>query len=183
MSVEGKTMPQAATGQAAEQQVSWPYVMPHSGFLSAVEQRQLDAVFAQIVPRDPARRIPGATDAGAARFVSLLLAMDAAVYDEIPAWRLLYRAALAALDAHSRQIHGTSLEQLADPEMIMLLKRLEQGQLTPLELPAGTTQPTVFKTFWRHCLQGCFADPRWGGNQDRIMWRWLGYLQQPEEVL
>jgi gluconate 2-dehydrogenase gamma chain len=179
MSVDGKIMPQTAT----DQQVTWPYVTPQSGFLSAAEQRQLDAVFAQIVPRDPARRIPGATDAGAARFVSLLLAMDAAVYDEIPAWRLLYRAALAALDAYSQQAHGKSLEQLADVEMIALLECLELGQLTPLELPAGTTQSTVFKTLWRHCLQGCFADPRWGGNQDRIMWRWLGYLQQPEEVL
>ncbi|MGH8474014.1 MAG: gluconate 2-dehydrogenase subunit 3 family protein, partial [Gammaproteobacteria bacterium] len=121
MPVNGKIMPQVAT----DQQVNWPYVMPQSGFLSAVEERQLDAVFARIVPRDPVRRIPGATDAGAARFISLLLAMDAAVYDEIPAWRLLYRGALAALDTHSRQVHGKSLDKLAEAEMTALLERLE----------------------------------------------------------
>lgn len=161
----------------------WPYVMPQSGFLTAGEEKQLEAIFAQIVPRDPGRRIPGANDAGAVRFVSLLLAMDATVYDEIPTWQPLYRAGLAALDAWSRQSQGKPLEQLEAKEMVALLQNLEQGKVEGLVLPAGTTQQTLFKTFWRHCLQGCFADPRWGGNKDRIMWRWLGYLGAPEEVL
>ncbi|MGH8897901.1 MAG: gluconate 2-dehydrogenase subunit 3 family protein [Egibacteraceae bacterium] len=165
------------------QPVTWPYVMPQSGFLSNAEEQQLDVIFAQIVPRDPDRRIPGASDAGAARFVSLLLAMDTAVYDEIPAWRLFYRAGLAALDAHARQVYGKPLELLEGTETTDLLEKLEQGKLSPLELPPETGQLALFKTLWRHCLQGCFADPRWGGNKDRVMWRWLGYLQQPEEVV
>ncbi len=163
--------------------IAWPYVMPVSGFLTEAEEKQLEAIFAQILPRDPGRRIPGATDARAARFVSRLLAMDAAVYDEIPAWRPLYQAALAALDGYSRQAHAKALAELTDAEMTALLQQLEQGKLDPLTLPPGLTQQTLFKTFWRHCIQGCFADPRWGGNENRIMWRWLGVLQEPEEVL
>ncbi len=109
--------------------------------------------------------------------------MDAVVYDEIPAWRPLYRAALAALDSHSQQAHGKPLTELADGEMTALLQKLELGQLDPLTLPSGLTQQNLFKTLWRHCIQGCFADPRWGGNENRILWRWLGVLQEPEEVL
>lgn len=169
--------------QPTNDPVTWPYVMPRTGYLTEAEEKQLEAVFARIVPRDPARRIPGATDAGAARFVSLLLAMDKAVYDEIPAWQPLYRGALAALAVHTQQLLGKPLEQLSDEEMDGLLQKLEQGKADGLTLPGSLTQQTLFKTFWRHCLQGCFADPRWGGNKDRIMWRWLGYLQEPEEVL
>jgi gluconate 2-dehydrogenase gamma chain len=161
----------------------WPYVMPQQGYLTDVEELQLGTIFAEIVPRDPVRRIPGATDAGAARFVSLLLAMDASVYDEIPAWQVLYRTGLAALDGHSRQVYGRSLAQLSSAEIVLVLERLELGKLEPLALPPPLTQQALFKTLSRHCLQGCFADPRWGGNKDRIMWRWLGYPKDPEEVM
>lgn len=169
--------------QPTNEPVTWPYVMPQSGYLTGEEEKQVAAIFSRIVPRDAARGIPGATDAGAARFVSLLLAMDKSVYDEIPAWQTLYRGGLAALAVHSQQSLGKPLAQLSEEEMDGLLQKLEQGKVENLTLPGTLTQPTVFKTFWRHCLQGCFADPRWGGNKDRIMWRWLGYLQEPEEVL
>ena len=32
-----------------------------------------------------------------------------------------------------------------------------------------------------HCIEGCFADPRWRGNRDAVMWRWLGSHGPAEE--
>lgn len=161
--------------------MTWPYVFTDDRFLTADEEAQLEALFAGIFPRDPARRIPGAVDAGAAEFVSRLLAMDPGVYDEIPAWRPLYRSGLVALEAHAQATHGHGLAELTAEETTALLGALETGQLAGL--PPEVPQALLFKTLLRHCLQGAFADPRWGGNRDRVMWRWLGCHGAPEEVL
>ena len=160
---------------------AWPFVFTDDRFLTPDEEGQLEALFSGLFPRDPARGIPGATDAGAAGFVSRLLALDAGVYDEIPAWRPLYRTGLAALDAYSRTTHDRGLGELTADEMTALLKALDAGQLPGL--PPELSQVTLWKTLWRHCLQGAFADPRWGGNRDGVMWRWLGCHGAPEEVL
>jgi gluconate 2-dehydrogenase gamma chain len=40
----------------------------------------------------------------------------------------------------------------------------------------------LFTTLRRHCIQGCFADPRWGGNKNKVMWRGIGYLQPAEDL-
>ena len=55
-----------------------------ASYLTPAEIAQVDAIFARILPADHPRQIPGAVDAGASTFVSELLAMDAAVYWEIP---------------------------------------------------------------------------------------------------
>jgi hypothetical protein len=153
---------------------------PEQGFLRAAEVAQLEALFARLLPADRARGVPGAVDVGAGRFVDLLLARDDAVYVEISAWRKLYPTALAALTAYSEQTHGKPLTELSDDQVNDILGHLEKGTLPGL--PSALNQPTLFKTLLRHCIQGCFADPRWGGNKDRLAWRWIGYLQSPEDL-
>jgi hypothetical protein len=153
---------------------------PQKGFLSDAEIASLNALFAGLLPADHARQIPGAVEAGAGTFVSQLLAMDPSVYVEIPAWQTLYRAALPALEGYARATFQKALTDLSEAELAQLIGGLEAATLTGL--PAGLEQKTLFTTLRRHCIQGCFADPRWGGNRDRIMWRAIGYLQPPEDL-
>lgn len=159
----------------------WHSELSEDHFLSTAERSQIDAIFARLIPQDPKRGIPGAADADAGEFVDRLLAAAESLYYEIPAWRNLYREGLAALEAETQARHSKGLAELEDAELDALLTDLENGRLTGF--PGGVDQATFFKTLWRHCIQGCFADPRWGGNKNKIMWRWYGYLQQPEEVL
>jgi hypothetical protein len=158
---------------------SWQ-LTPEKGFLSAAQEQQLDAIFSRLLPADRARGIPGAIEAGASRFVSLLLARDASVFVEIPDWKELYPASLEVLDAWARAMHGATLVDLGDEPMNALIAGLETNSLT--DLPKSVNQPLLFKTLLRHCLQGSFADPRWGGNRDGVMWRWIGYPSAPEDV-
>lgn len=188
---------------------------PAQGFLSGTEFSQLDAIFARLLPADPARHIPGARSADAANFVSRLLAMSFDVYFEIEGWRLFYPPALKALERYCSGQHGRPLTELSEAEMDSLIAGLErgalegfsiadelaelapdamgrmselvsQGRLTALNETNGRldiNQIVFFRTLLRHCLQGCFADPRWGGNKDKIIWRAMGYLQPPEDNL
>ena len=48
-------------------------------------------------------------------------------------------------------------------------------------LPDGLDQKRVFSTIRNHCIEGCFSDPRWRGNRDAVMWRWLGSHGPAEE--
>lgn len=153
---------------------------PGNGRLSAAELEQLRRIMDRLLPGDKSQSMPGAVDAGAAEFVSLLLAKSPeTTFHEITEWRVLYPAALAALDQWSQTTQGTPLANLEDTKVEDILKGLENGTLAGLATPE-TTQKLWFKTFLRHMLQGCFGDPRWGGNKDKIMWRALGYLQTPE---
>jgi gluconate 2-dehydrogenase gamma chain len=151
---------------------------PPKGFLTAGQIEMLDRLFEGILPSDPSRHIPGAPDARASDFVSQLLAMGADTYWEIPAWGQLYKDGLAALDHYARGKYQAPLVKLNNSEIHEVLAGLEAGLLSNLTLD----QKLFFTTMRRHCIQGCFADPRWGGNKDRIMWRAIGYLQQAEDV-
>ncbi len=149
--------------------------------LSAEQLAQLEALFAAIFPGDPERGIPSANSVGAAQFVSRLLARGAEVYFEISDWKTLYPAALAALEAVSQQRFQTPLKSLSPTQAAELIQGLEKNTLTGW--PPSIEQPKVFKTLLRHCLQGCLADPRWGGNRDRSMWKAIGYLQPAEATV
>jgi gluconate 2-dehydrogenase gamma chain len=152
---------------------------PAQGFFNETQLAQLNRLMDRLLPEDPARQMPGAVRAGAAEFISLLLNKTGATYYEIPDWRAQYPKWLDALEQWSQGVHGTSLADLDDAKVDTLISALEQGTLTGSSL-AAPQQPAVFKTIWRHMLQGCFGDPRWGGNKGKIMWRAIGYLQTPE---
>jgi hypothetical protein len=148
--------------------------------LSDEQEAQLDSLFDRILPADKERGVPGAVRANASHFVSLLLSRDASVYEEIPEWRAAYPAWLHALDEYGRQQLGAPLTELPPEKRDGIIAGLEAGTL--IGLPTTIDQKKVFKTLLRHCVQGCFADPRWGGNRDGVMWRWIGYLRQPEDM-
>lgn len=149
-------------------------------YLSEEESEQLGVLFDRLFPADRANGVPGARDAKAVRFVSRLLALDEEEYHKIVEWREAYRHGLPELDKAARASFFTPLAELSAEDADTFLSRLEGGNLTGLE--DDFDQRGFFRMLLEHCLKGCFADPRWGGNNAGIMWRWLGWIQPAEDV-
>ncbi|MDQ3951600.1 MAG: gluconate 2-dehydrogenase subunit 3 family protein [Actinomycetota bacterium] len=146
-------------------------------FFDDAQRRTVEALFEAILPGKSDS--PGARDAGAADYVSALLARPE-LYYEIPRWRELYPAALRALDAAAAaRFGGRSVADLPPLEVTALLRDLAAG--TVEGMPADVDQKRLFATLRAHCIEGCFADPRWGGNRGGLMWEWLGCLTSPQE--
>jgi hypothetical protein len=154
---------------------------PEGSWLDATDLRRLDALFARILPEDAARGIPGAVRVRASRFVGLLLSRGEDVYREIPAWRELYASALVDLEAHAQSRWQAPLVSLPGERIDEMLREMEAGTFAGLR--PGLDPKVVFTALRRHCIQGCFADPRWGGNDGSSMWRAVGYVNPPEPVL
>lgn len=159
----------------------WTLATPARGFFTEQEKAQVAALFSQLVPSDVVFGIPGAAEAGAVNFVDLLLARPKETYVEIPAWATLYRNTLPHLAAASQARYAKTPDALSPRQLIELLQLLQAGMLPPAQGFEAVTQRRFFDTLHRHCVQGCFSDPRWGGNQERVMWKWFGYLQPAEE--
>jgi hypothetical protein len=138
------------------------------------EQRaQLDKLFEAILPGTDDS--PGATDAAAAELIDRELAIEPPDYYEVPAWRALYVAGLAALDAACRARAGVALADATPEQVTDLVAALAAGRLTGF--PPGIDQVKLFGVLRGHCIEGCFADPKYGGNRGGAMWRWYGYLE------
>jgi gluconate 2-dehydrogenase gamma chain len=138
-------------------------------------RQQVEVLFEAILPGSETR--PGARDAGATEFLDRLLAVDEAVFYEVGPWRELYAQALPALDAAAQDHFGHALAELPHDLATELLVSLAAGELD--SFPEGVDQKRLFSTLRGHCIDGCFSDPRWGGNHGGIAWRWLGYPAGP----
>ena len=149
-------------------------------FLTEEEYSQVSVLFDQLMPSNHEDGVPGASDAKAARFLSQLLALDGDAYYQILDWRSIYRDGLKQLDRASLHNFKESLSGLSPPHAKELLGELEKGKLKGL--PAEFNQTRFFRMLLEHCVKGCFSDPRWGGNENGIMWRWLGWIQPAEDL-
>jgi len=136
-----------------------------TGFLSDTERAQVAALFEALLPGTP--DAPGATDAGAVDYLDRLLGGDH--YDQLDDWRRAYREGLAALGA----------ERTANPE-VAAKTLIDLSHATLPDWSAHVDQHRFFTMLRDHCVEGCFADPRHGGNRDGVIWTWYGY-QQPAQ--
>jgi gluconate 2-dehydrogenase gamma chain len=126
-------------------------------FLSAAEAADIEAVAAQIVPTDDT---PGAREARVIYFIDRALATFLAqVAGE-------YRAHLAVFQAAFRRAHpeAASFASLSSDQQIAYLKTVDR---TPF-----------FATTRILTLLGMFSLPAYGGNQDNIGWKLLGFETQ-----
>ena len=140
-------------------------------YFNPAQHAQLQAVLEAIWPGSANN--PGATDAGAADYVDQLLAMPDSVYYDLANWRSMYVAGLAMLAGASAARLSVPFEELTVAQMTQLLADLAAGTLPGF--PSDTWQKTFFATLRAHCIEGCLADPRWGGNRENVIWDWLGY--------
>ena len=154
---------------------SFPTTEEH--YLAPERRRTVEVVFEAILPGTDTK--PGATDAAAAEFLDRLLAIDPSVFYEVAGWRTQYDQGIDALNAAAQQQHGRAPGDLEPAEAAALVGALAEGSIAPW--PEGIDQKRLFATLRGHCIEGCFADPRWGGNRDEVVWRWIGYGRRPSE--
>ncbi len=149
-------------------------------FLSKEETLQVAVLFEPLFPANHKNGIPGASDAKAQQFLSQLLALNENEYYKIPIWRTAYREGLILLDQAAHTKFSKELTSLSAEEAHQFVEALESRKL--IDLPDDFDQRGFFNMLLEHCLKGCFADPRWGGNTNGIMWKWLGWIQPAEDI-
>lgn len=148
-------------------------------FFDDAQERAIDVLFEAILPAGEDGS-PGASQVKAARFLSFMLALDEPRYYEIEVWRRIYERALPALDAASSSLNGgRGVAELGPDEATELLRRLAAAELGGV--PAELDQKQLFGILRGHCIEGCFGDPRWGGNEGGAMWRWFGYTTPAQD--
>ena len=157
----------------------WDFVKPDSHFFTPDQRKQVEALFEAILPGSDTS--PGATDANAAEYLDTLLTMDRATYYAIPQLRQMYPVGLIVMeDAARRMFGGRGIVALTLEERTQLLEILAAGKIEGTSLSARD-QIAFFTDLRTRCIEGCFGDERWGGNQDNVMWQWYGWTVPPQE--
>ena len=158
-------------------------------FFDAAEWTALGAIADRLVPRDDVG--PSATDLGVPEFLDRHMQtpyaagdiwyrqgpfLDASAnfgYQGRLALREILKVGLGALQAHVARAFGggKTFATLAPADQDAVLKGAEAGTLKWPEISD--------KLFFAHLLNevrnGCFADPRHGGNRDMGGWKMIGY--------
>ena len=135
---------------------SGPSAVAGSRPLSPAAARDLDAITALIIPTDDT---PGAREAHVVDFIERGLTTFAA--DQRP----LFEQGLADLGTRStrRRAEARAFADLGPEEQTALLRELEAEHSEFFEAVRVAT------------ISGLLADPRYGGNQDKIGWKLIGF--------
>lgn len=140
--------------------------------LDAGHWRCVEAICAELIPTD---QDPGATEAGCVNFIDKALAAEDA--QALP----LYRAALADIDKLCQQAHGRTFAELDSAQRQKILVAMEQGTLAGWSLTMVRPQD-FFATIRFHTLLGFIGDPKYGGNQNYVGWKLMGFPGPMHEV-
>lgn len=131
--------------------------------LTVAESEVLEAIVARLIPTDD--NGPGATEAGAARYI------DRGLSAAFASHRGTYAAGLAAVNAYAREARGAPFARLAEGAQDDVLRDMEQGIATGFE----TGSAAFFGLLRAHTIEGTFGDPHYGGNVDLVGWGLIGY--------
>ena len=123
--------------------------------LTPAEAETLRAIIARLIPAD--ENGPGALEARADRFIDR--ALGGALKDLRPA----YSAGLAAANASAQASKGAPFAKLSAADQDAVLTAMQQES------------PQFFNLVRTHTIQGTFADPFYGGNENFIGWDLIGY--------
>jgi len=123
--------------------------------LTPAEAETLRAIIARLIPAD--ENGPGALEARADRFI------DRALGGALKNMRLAYSAGLAAANASAQASKGAPFAKLSAADQDAVLTAMQQES------------PQFFNLVRTHTIQGTFADPFYGGNENFIGWDLIGY--------
>lgn len=126
------------------------------------QARTASAIFDCMFPAD--EYSSSAADIGVVEYVDRALA--GAYSDEAENYRL----GLAALDQASMRLCGKAFADAAHDQQRALIAGLERGELPELRTPSPRA---FFDTLRAHLQEGLFADPMYGGNRDKLGWKFL----------
>ena len=132
--------------------------------LSAREALTAEAVFERMFPAD--EHGPGAREIGVVTYLDRALA--GAYREHLP----VYRNGLALLDSASQARFGVRFASAEEPAQDDLIGDLERGEIPGWVVP---DQGSFFELLRSHLQEGLFSDPAYGGNRDKLGWRFLGH--------
>jgi gluconate 2-dehydrogenase gamma chain len=178
--------PQAVSAQAP----AVPAALPPAtyAFLNLEEAAFVEALVDHMIPAD--ELTPKGTDLGINIYIDRALAgawgKGDRLYMQGP-WKpgvpsqgyqlpltpaQLYRAGIAATNAHCRKTYGKSFDKLAEPQREEVLVGLSAAKVTFDDgLPVRVFWTTVYQTV----MEGMFSDPIYGGNRNKAGWRMIGF--------
>ncbi len=85
--------------------------------------------------------------------------------------RDLYRLGLAEIEGHCRASHKKAFEEIGAQERLDFLSRMEKGEVEFSNVPAQV----FFKQLLANTKEGFLADPIYGGNQNMVGWKMVGF--------
>lgn len=132
--------------------------------LNPHEARTVSAIFERLFPEDE-------TDLGAGA-VGAPLYLDRSLAGAYRDKAESYRLGLRSLDRAAIARHGEPFALCSPEQQDDLLADLERGALPHFLLPP---QGDFFQMLRAHLQEGLFADPAYGGNRDKLGWRFLGH--------
>lgn len=163
LAAEAMGEPHASGGAAAGSAKGGSAPTRHA--FTAAEWTEVEAMTGRILPTD---ETPGAIEAGCVRFIDRALANEDA--HALP----LYRQALAALETLCQARRAQPFSAWTPKQQDALLHELEAGAVEGWE--ASEADPAAFfATLRMHTLLGFVLDPSYGGNQDYIGWKTMGF--------
>lgn len=131
---------------------------------TALEARTAEAIFA--------RMFPATSDEPSVAEIGVISYVDRALSDAYADSTELYRQGLAALDRVAEQQHKASFANCTPAQQDALISELEQSKLSNIDAAA---QKRFFDLLLAHLQEGLFADPAYGGNRNKLGWKWLGH--------
>ena len=182
----------AATGsvatQSAQAQQAAPVAPPGYAFLNLEEAAFVEALVDHMIPADDLT--PRGSDIGINIYIDRALAgawgKGDRLYMQGP-WKQgapsqgyqlpltpaqLYRAGIAATNAHSRKTYGKPFESITEAQRQELLLALSTGKITfDNGPPAGPFWTMMYQTV----MEGMFSDPIHGGNRNKAGWKLIGF--------
>jgi gluconate 2-dehydrogenase gamma chain len=132
--------------------------------LTGREENLLESIAGRIIPTTDT---PGAVEAGAALYVNRSLAK--AYHNFLP----LYRKGLRTLNRAARARYGRPFPSLEPEKQDLILSDFEAGRVEGFPKSGE-----FFEAVRRHILEGVFGEPSYGGNQNLIGWRLVGFPGQ-----
>ena len=178
------TLPQPAQAQQAAPATA----CPGYAFLNPDEAAFVEALVDHMVPADSLT--PKGSDLGLNIFIDRALAggwgkgdrlyMQGPWKEGVPSqgYQLpltpaeLYRAGIAAANAHCVKAYGKAFDKIAANQREEFLLALQGGKV---KFGNGPPARVFFTTMYQSVMEGMFADPIWRKNSSKSTWSWSGW--------
>ena len=142
-----------------------PFSLPKDArFLNAEEWSTIEAVTSRIIPTDDT---PGAKEAYVVKYIYQVL-ISAYSHLQIP-----YKRGIAEVNRFSKKIFGRKFISLQEEKQNYILRKMEKGEISNWDI-SYISSKDFFDILRKHTLEGFFSDPKYGGNKDKIGWKFLG---------
>lgn len=139
---------------------------PQREALEALSRREadiVDAIAARLIPSDA--NGPGASEAKVGRYI------DRALAGALSSARPSYALNTIAVDRYAKALFGASFTNLTAEQQDAILTNME-ANTAPGFTPNSRTFFLLIRT---HAIQGMFGDPYYGGNDNAIGWKLIGF--------